>query len=229
MVASLDRKRLGRGVLWKAKNYIRGVFDKETRRKPLAFASDGSVWLLGASYSSSPSLRDAPDHFFVKHVGPDGELKGEYLLRSTIPCAAHPAAGGLAKILVSDDRIGLFLYSCDYWVELKPNGDLIGKWHWSRKVPGGSGKPDVERRVEHVVLSHDKEIYATIEEQSGYSVTAGLFRLDRTKSDWIPVNTVAIKQVSAPIVSVQGTEGDKLVYISTGGRVAWAKVTANAP
>ena len=40
VVASLDRKRLGRGVLWKAKNYIRGVFDKETRRKPLAFAAD---------------------------------------------------------------------------------------------------------------------------------------------------------------------------------------------
>jgi hypothetical protein len=40
MVASLDRKRLGQAVLWKAKNYIRGVFDKETRRKPLAFAAD---------------------------------------------------------------------------------------------------------------------------------------------------------------------------------------------
>ncbi len=46
MVASLDRKRLGRGVLWKAKNYIRGVFDKETRRKPLAFAADAGLWGL---------------------------------------------------------------------------------------------------------------------------------------------------------------------------------------
>ena len=40
IVASLDRKRPGRGVLWKGKNYVRGVFDKETRRKPLAFAAD---------------------------------------------------------------------------------------------------------------------------------------------------------------------------------------------
>jgi hypothetical protein len=40
MVASLDRKRLGQAVLWKGKTYIRGVFDKETRRKPLAFAAD---------------------------------------------------------------------------------------------------------------------------------------------------------------------------------------------
>jgi hypothetical protein len=40
MVASLDRKRLGQGVLWKTRAYARGVFDKETRRKPLAFAAD---------------------------------------------------------------------------------------------------------------------------------------------------------------------------------------------
>ena len=39
-VASLDRKRLGQGVLWKTRAYTRGVFDKETRRKPLAFAAD---------------------------------------------------------------------------------------------------------------------------------------------------------------------------------------------
>ena len=38
-VASLDRKRLGQG-LRVGKMLIRGVFDKETRRKPLAFAAD---------------------------------------------------------------------------------------------------------------------------------------------------------------------------------------------
>jgi hypothetical protein len=40
VVASLDRKRLGQGVPWQTKAYTRGVFDKETRRKPLAFAAD---------------------------------------------------------------------------------------------------------------------------------------------------------------------------------------------
>jgi hypothetical protein len=39
MVASLDRKRLGQ-TLRVGKILIRGVFDKETRRKPLAFAAD---------------------------------------------------------------------------------------------------------------------------------------------------------------------------------------------
>jgi hypothetical protein len=40
MVASLDRKRLGQAVLWEVMKYSRGVFDEETRRKPLAFAAD---------------------------------------------------------------------------------------------------------------------------------------------------------------------------------------------
>jgi hypothetical protein len=40
IVASLDRKRLGQDTSGLAKKSIRGVFDKETRRKPLAFAAD---------------------------------------------------------------------------------------------------------------------------------------------------------------------------------------------
>jgi len=39
-VASLDRKRLGADTWGRAGISIRGVFDKETRGKPLAFAAD---------------------------------------------------------------------------------------------------------------------------------------------------------------------------------------------
>jgi hypothetical protein len=40
IVASLDRKRLGRTLRdWKKKS-TRGVFDKEASRKPLALAAD---------------------------------------------------------------------------------------------------------------------------------------------------------------------------------------------
>jgi hypothetical protein len=40
VVASLDRKCLGAKTVAKDGNSIRGIFDKETRRKPLAFAAD---------------------------------------------------------------------------------------------------------------------------------------------------------------------------------------------
>ena len=40
IVARLDRKRLGQETFATKWNSIRGVFDKQTRRKPLAFAAD---------------------------------------------------------------------------------------------------------------------------------------------------------------------------------------------
>jgi len=49
IVASLDRKRLGARALIKGRNSCRGVFDKETRRKPLALAADAD-WEMNASF-----------------------------------------------------------------------------------------------------------------------------------------------------------------------------------
>jgi len=40
VVARLDRKRLGQDTFTTKWNSIRGVFDKQTRRKPLVFAAD---------------------------------------------------------------------------------------------------------------------------------------------------------------------------------------------
>jgi hypothetical protein len=40
IVARLDRKRLGQDSFTTKWNLIRGVFDKQTRRKPLVIAAD---------------------------------------------------------------------------------------------------------------------------------------------------------------------------------------------
>jgi hypothetical protein len=40
IVARLDRKRLGQDTFTANWNSIRGVFDEQTRRKPLVFAAD---------------------------------------------------------------------------------------------------------------------------------------------------------------------------------------------
>jgi hypothetical protein len=40
MVARLDRKRLGHDTFTTKWNWSRGVFDEQTRRKPLVFAAD---------------------------------------------------------------------------------------------------------------------------------------------------------------------------------------------
>ena len=40
IVARLDRKRIGQDSFTTKWNSLRGVFDKQTRRKPLVFAAD---------------------------------------------------------------------------------------------------------------------------------------------------------------------------------------------
>ena len=46
IVASLDRKCIGQKMLRELEASIRGIFDKETRRKPLAIAADAVLWKL---------------------------------------------------------------------------------------------------------------------------------------------------------------------------------------
>ena len=58
IVASLDRKRLGQEIseLKRALN-CRGIFDKETRRRPLAFAADaGELWDLNSVFLDNGTL-----------------------------------------------------------------------------------------------------------------------------------------------------------------------------
>jgi hypothetical protein len=43
IVATLDRKRLGEDTFKTKLNSIRGVFDKQTRRKPLVFAAESKL------------------------------------------------------------------------------------------------------------------------------------------------------------------------------------------
>ena len=56
MVARLDRKRLGEELFPTKRNSIRGVFDKQIRRKPLVFAADAvGLWgLMGRFEDCSP-------------------------------------------------------------------------------------------------------------------------------------------------------------------------------
>jgi hypothetical protein len=59
MVASLDRKCLGQKSFRDSGTWIRGIFDKETRRKPLAFAADTGLWGLNRLSSVIDRIYDS--------------------------------------------------------------------------------------------------------------------------------------------------------------------------
>jgi len=184
----------------------------------VAYAPDGTIWMLGYQVGPSRLLsNDEPDHFIVEHLASDGVLKGEHLKRSSLHCAENPAAtshGGFPRILTSEDRIGLFLPACDSWVELKPSGDVIGRWQWSNN--------NQNREVVTVAMTAGNNVYARVE-----SPQIGLFRLDKENSDWVPVNTDAARLAGAPFGWLQGSDGDKLVY-HTKARLVWAKPSSQS-
>jgi hypothetical protein len=188
--------------------------------RSVAFGTDGSVWLLGLQLGPDRHFRNAPDHFIVEHLNRDGTLEGSYLKRSSIACGTlAPAAGGLAKILASDDRIGLFLRLCDTWVELKPNGDLIGSWKWNPSRWGDNTK-DKSLGVITAAMTGNDEVYATIISTENGTKIRGLFRLDRTRNDWVSANIDAARET---VGTVQGSDEDKLVYYNSKGEVVWVR------
>ena len=72
MVASLDRKCLGQKAFRESRTSIRGIFDKETRRKPLVFAADARLWV-----SKWPD----EDHFVSwLRLCPDNRISGEKII-----------------------------------------------------------------------------------------------------------------------------------------------------
>jgi hypothetical protein len=183
----------------------------------VAFGPDGSFWLVGYVMGTFRSSKEGPDHFIVQHLGTDDVLKGEYVMRSSLQCAQHPASGQ-PKILTSDDRIGLFLPVCHSWVELKPDGELIGVWRWNETVPAIAGSNAGQRRViNQVALMPNNELYARIELPDSQ-----LYRFNRKKSDWVPVETDATREADLPFGVLQGSEDDKLVFCAKN-MVVWAK------
>ncbi len=191
--------------------------------RAVTFAPDGTIWVLGLE-SGGPerSVAKAPDHFMIKHFGTDGLLKGQYVLRSEFSCEWHPALAGnraQPQIQASADRIGFFAPVCLMWAELSPDGKWLGGWRWKGK-PFGSQDPD-STFISNVTLTSTNELYASMDSHPLGAVI--LVRFDRESSTWIPVNTSAATAAEAPFGYLEGTDGDSLVYLTSGKRFIWAK------
>jgi len=193
--------------------------------RAVTFAPDGTIWVLGLeSGGPDPSVRKAPDHFMVQHFGADGTLKGQYLRRSEFPCGSHPALSGngaMSQISATADRIGIFAPACRMWVELGPDGKLLGHWRWDRPLFGS--QDDTWNDILRVTLTPTNDLYATTRNSSS---DHRLVRFDRESSTWLPVDISAADAAALPLGPLEGADGDSLVYLSTGKRLVWVKLHA---
>ena len=73
---------------------------------------------------------------------------------------------------------------------------------------------EVKVRVRSVVLTQTNELYARVDQPGG----TGLFHFDRESSTWVPIDTSAAKSADAPFYWLEGSEGNSLVYLTSGGQ-----------
>lgn len=183
----------------------------------VGFGPDGSIWVLGLVVGPERGKGPAPDHYMVQHFGTDGILRAQHLLRSDFSCELGLEFKGIARVTASGDRIGIFSPSCRTWVELSPSGELMGQWKWNPVSPVSSRGVETAG-ILTITLTSTNELYGWRE-----GVERGLYRFDRHASAWIPVHTGTAQNAGTPPLSLEGSDGDTIVYHASEKRLAWFK------
>jgi hypothetical protein len=161
----------------------------------LAIASDRSIWTLGWQQDADrPPYADREDDMTVRHYSADGKEMKACLPRSSFPAGLEPGTSGPGvHIEVTRDRVAILAYSGRTggnaeWIELSPDGSLIGRFRIDSVVP-------------HVALASftvDDHVYLS-------GLRGELFTLDHTSQTWKSV----VKQGDV----FMGADGDNLVYM----------------
>jgi hypothetical protein len=170
----------------------------------LSFASDHSLWSLGAQQDATkPNFPDRQDYAIVRKYSPEGKEVGAYLPRSSFPPGLEPGMVGwqTRQITITNDRVGLEVYSGKFggqkeWVELDLTGRPLGRW-----------RLDTADQFPGVALTADNQAY--VHRWDRESKSTRTFRLDRVASAWI--------EVSAPQGELYGADGDNLVFAKWHG------------
>jgi hypothetical protein len=173
----------------------------------VAVGPDRSVWVLGWQLGEERRILKAPDHAMLQHYGRDGILIGGSLPWSSFRCGLHPVVGpgnAQAQVRASKDRVGVLLPGCHEWMELNTNGELTDRWSW-RDVPITNGLKSCTM-FSAVVMTPSNEVFARI--------GIGLYRLNRERGTWDPVDLTAATDSGAIFGWLAGHDGESLVYLS---------------
>ncbi len=213
--------------LWKSDGTLAvGVFIVEKpgritrviRTNPLValrvgFGPDQSIWALVRDAAAEETGRD---YDVLQKYGREGQFLGSFLRRSLFPGKRHPAAhanGGITQMVKSPDRIGIFLATTGEWVEVNPEGALLGrsvvKAPWPEPTKGDPPRKEREPLVSRVLLTAAGEAYADVQEGRCLK----LLRLDRQAGQWVVLPDRTRDFAQSPIITrLIGSEGEEFVF-----------------
>jgi hypothetical protein len=136
----------GGGVIVLDSNGRQTQFIDTARYMPNAvcFASDHSIWIIGAQYGAREGEIRGVDYPLVRHYSRDGKQMGAYLPRASFPAGLPPASSGMSWMRAASDRIGVMTYpgmvsNTPTWVELDFQGKELGRWTVGASNQGNGG------------------------------------------------------------------------------------------
>lgn len=209
-----------------------GAVTKLVRTAPfegqaVGVGADRSIWVFGYQTAEDRSLRRAPDHMVLHQYSAGGKLLKQLLPRSSFACGYwHPAVtrDGSPRVLCSGGRILILSPACWEWIELAPDGELVGRYRLDAlPLPEGTGfaKPDGIKLLTGAAMTSGGDVYASV----SYDGRNHLFLLPRERGAWVPVQIPRHGSgAPAPFTSLRGSDGDALVYASTDKRLVWSPV-----
>jgi len=186
----------------------------------VAFGPDNSIWVVGRQLGEGRRLANAPDHAVLHRYSVDGKLLQQALPWSSFNCAGmHPTTGvpGTSLLVASGERIGLLAQACREWVELTSQGE-VRRRQATQVIPkfDRSGEPSPKPKKAMGLAMTARGFYASFE-------GGQLYRLIPETGAWQPVVVEVPGESTLRFSWLTGSDGDSLVYASSGGRLVWAR------
>ncbi len=188
----------------------------------IVLSHDGFVWALGvdpdkedrvpwpgASWARGPRT----DYSVFRRYTLEGRPAGEFIARSSLPQNPRPhesSREALAVLRASETGIGAYIPASREWVDLKNNGEEIGRFTVPPPLP-----PHPELNASEFGVTDSGGVYAFWCLRSECS----LYQLNRLERRWDPIEGSA-RRTGPPlrIFGFLGSDGNRLLF--KGGPVA---------
>ncbi len=181
------------------------------------FARDGTLWALIRKHDADDN--EIAGYDMLQHYSADGTTIGSALPRQSFPIdATYPA--WFPCLRATKDRVGFLSNGTNEWVEVSPNdGKLLGRWGLQAEW-GARGM-----RIDSAAMTPEGDVYLNTSERDPKGVRKtrfGVFRLDRSKNDLVPMDVapIAVEGVQATIL---GGDGGRLVATQGFATLDWVR------
>lgn len=194
----------------------------------LAYDAKGNLWVAGSPRAEGNSY---PQHNILRKYR-DGVLQADFLpymdflpkYEATTRVKTHPArhgTDGRTFLLPLSDGMGLWCPGTHEWIEIGPDGAVLGRWQVPLPKPTIAQPPSEPAaylpptlKLYGLAVTSSGEVIASITERD---VGTGFYRLDKASSSWQEISLPS--DAPTPVGYVAGADGDNVVYRYDSG---WA-------